>query len=565
MCRLSSLLGVLACLLSACAPPDPPTGIGIGPLIACDDPAEGFDRLNDEAVARGLDFDMDYLADFVAICPSGAGVVAMDFDADGDVDLAFGSYPGFPRLYENDGTGHFSERSTGHPESGRLEVGTPPIESDAGYFGAADLDGDRLPELLLMNLGWAAIAPNLGDFQFGPARDALRVDPVDGLYPRFQTASFGDVDGDGDLDLLLPSVHAAPAPGPGGAGNHDQPGDLWDPWSDYLLRNVGDLEFEVMRELAPRGGVGYSQVAVMTDRDLDGDPDIFVPSEFGFAPGVQPSAFYRNDGAQSGEVVLVDDAPEIGAALRVGAMGIDAADLNGDGRLDYCVSNLGPISCILSDPSGIYVESGAALGLNLPPVSGPEEWMWSAYSLDLADYDNDGNLDLSIVAGPPNREDPFPDHIDMIFQGLPDGSFADRTDDVGFGDPRRHFGLASADFDEDGALDMIVSGSEGRPVLWMNRCTPGSFVDVTLVGPEPNIQGFGAIVRVTAGGRTQLRELFNLRAVGQGPARLHFGLGDAELVDRLEVLWPDGAASVAESLPVRRVLEVTHPDRVASE
>jgi hypothetical protein len=96
----------------------------------------------------------------------------------------------------------------------------------------------------------------------------------------------------------------------------------------------------------------------------------------------------------------------------------------------------------------------------------------------------------------------------------------------------------------------------------MNPCGAEAWVDFDFVGPEANPLGVGVAVTIEAGGRRRTREVYGLRAVGQGPSRLHFGLGDVETVDRVEIRWPDGDLQVADDVPVRRLLTVTHRSRL---
>ena len=395
----------------------------------------------------------------------------------------------------------------------------------------------------MVGAGTAASFPNLGDLQFGPAAAIVFV--TQAPFPRFQTLALGDVDGDGDVDLLLPvvgSVYPDFDDGPAEAG------------ADLLVRNRGEGLFDVVDFLVPDETPGHAQVATFTDRDRDGDLDLLVPSEFGDIS--EPTAFFRNDSGGDWPT-WVNDAPELGADIRPSAMGIDSADLNNDGRIDYCVSSFGPMMCLLSHGEVGYAEGAAALGIEAPEAVAATLYDWSAYSLELADFDNDSWADLAVVAGPPNRAGQLAFQPDVLFQGLPDGTFREATDEVdGFSDPRRHYGAAAADLDGDGSLDLVVGGTEGLPRLWMNRCGAEAWVEIEPVGAGLDPLALGTWVEVEAGGRRQLRELHGPRALGQGPSRLHFGLGEAERVDRLMVGWPDGSVTEATDLPVRGRLRV---------
>jgi hypothetical protein len=138
-----------------------------------------------------------------------------------------------------------------------------------------------------------------------------------------------------------------------------------------LLRELG---VDVVLELETAPDPLYSQLAAFTDRDKDGDADLFLLSEFGGVSGAAPSAFFRNDGLGDDGPVYVNDAEDVGADAWVGGMGFDSLDLNGDDVLDYCIVQFGPIICLASSEVG-YIDTAVAMGLvipELPPDDDPE-------------------------------------------------------------------------------------------------------------------------------------------------------------------------------------------------
>ena len=548
---------LLAGVLVACVgtPEAPSLLLAVRPAAACTDPVVGPLRFTDEAVIRGLDFDQDYTSSWGDLDPAGTALVVSDLDGDGDIDLAFGEFPGFPRVYENDGAGVFTRAETGHVSLAPLGTMEEPGVRRGAYHMAADLDGDTLPEMIVYDAGWIGQARNLGGLRWGMLEVLFEVAPGTDPIPQYQTMTVGDADGDGDLDLFAPAVHAAPrAPGPPPFPFREP---SFNPYPHQLFENL-DGEFVMRDEIVPRAGhPGYCQLASFTDRDGDNDLDLLVASEFGQISGVEPSAFLRNDGGSW--PTWVNDAAERGADLKVAAMGLESADLNGDGRLDYCMSDFGAMPCLVSDGVDDYVEGSLALGLHLPPSPDPPGLWWAGYGLDMGDYDADGAMDLSVVAGPAKRSYDNRRNQDMLFFGDGTGIFVDASEETGFADVRRHFALAAADIDGDGWQDLVISGSEGPPVLWMNHCGDGAWIAVDPAGPPGNREGWGARLTVTAGGRTWVEELLSGRAVGQGPARLHVGLGAAERVDELRITWGDGQESVLQDLPVRATVTVAHP------
>jgi enediyne biosynthesis protein E4 len=559
------LLCVL-CLLGACVSTEPgpsptptpsptpsptPTPAPVGPVDIeladpCESPVDGFLRL--EVGDRGLDQN-NPADDTIRACPwMPGGVVASDLDGDGDHDLLFPEPPGEPVLWV--GGDSFELQPLG------LDLS---ILGDREVLGQAaiDLDGDDLPEILLVGEGFAASFGNLGALTF----DEPELLYFDDEYPIscINSLAVGDIDGDADLDLLLPGLDPIPFD-----GWVPEPQLQWPGTPDLLLLQ-DDGVFTVERELLQSPVAWMSMHALFTDRDDDGDLDIFIGSDRA-RDGRPPASFWRNDGE------LIDDAAEIGADTHACVMGSASRDFDGDGDRDYCLSDLSSRLRCLVNVGGVYVEGADALGLaaDLESVDGwlpAEHGPWSPWSVEAVDLDNDGHVDVATAAGPPPGPGGVADspiaafQPDVLWQGGVSG-FVDRSGDAGYTDPRSHYGLASADLDHDGTRELILGSWGGPVVLWDNPCGAGSWVEVALEGTPRNRQGFGSRVTVEADGLVDVQEVHGLKALAQSPPELHVGLGSANTVDRIEVRWPDGAVSEVLDLPVNARLTIRHPDVV---
>ncbi len=337
--------------------------------------------------------------------------------------------------------------------------------------------------------------------------------------------------------MLLPSHEVwTSEPTPGGPG----PGEQVEGNPDrVLLVDDGSYEDSVVLDNGTRSLV---LAAVFTDYDGDGDQDILMPSDRGL-----PAALWERDGEDWRDV-----APDLGAALDLDAMGVASTDWNGDGQLDYCITDTGPMRCLISGEGG-FVESAAALGL-VPPAS-EASTPTVGWTVELGDLDNDGDLDAfqssgSVFGSPDDPADGFPD---LFWEGRQDGTF-DVRDDMAAAvlvGPRYpdHYGAAMADVDRDGWLDLLVTPDAGAPQLWMNRCGAGRFLSVDLVDSASNSEACGARVELTVGGQTRVREITNMRGQGQGPSLVHFGVGPADAAERLRVVWPDGEVEEQAEVP----------------
>lgn len=527
------MLLLLACAPQATSPPPP----------SCDAPVRGLDRFVDEAGARGLG--ADHAPFWGGETSMGRNVLLEDLDGDGDVDVALGRVEGPPDLYANDGAGRFAAAPPPFPD-------TVDTRGPVGGVGLADLDADGLPDLVFTGAGRIWAARNLGDLAFD-APETLYADEGD-VVPWYVTFSAGDLDGDGDLDLVVPGLDQV-------SSRLDAPADpstIGQPTVTLALENPS-WTVTRLNEDAPT----MAMLAAITDRDGDGDGDVLVSTDRLYSPEwPAKQAFYRNDDGR-----LVDDAAAVGADLYVAGMGLDAVDLNGDGALDYCITDTGPVRCLLSDGEGRYYDGGRALGLE--PAAMADGTVWVGWSIELADLDNDGWLDAVAAGGnelhprmvwpawqdvPPSPYDDAETWADVVWAGGEDG-FEDVTAATRLGDTANHYGLAAADLDGDGWLEVVTAGAAGPPRAWWNRCGDGRWLGVALDGPPGNPAGIGAIVEVTAGGRTVTRQVQALRGFGQAPARLHFGVGDAVSAE-VRVRWPDGTTSGPEAVATRRVVAV---------
>lgn len=537
-----------------------PDEVTLGPEVVCEDPVSGFDRFTEEGLERGLDLVIDPYDEVGGCNYVPSNVSAHDVDGDGDADLLFNRRDGFPHLYLNDGSGQFSEATVDLPV-------TPVYGRAVMAFASVDLDGDSLPEMVVVGEDLVLISTNLGGAQWGPWQVVMD-EPE---YPRVCISSLtvGDVDGDGDLDMALPGLdevlyedHVVP-----GSGE-------WLPTPDRLYLNDNGT-FVSFGEYSPEPG--FSITVAFTDRDDDGDLDLFAGTDRPF-DHYPPMAFLRNDGNDADGPVLVDDAAELEADVRVSAMGLGVHDLNGDGLLDYCMTDLSfQLTCLLSVRDGAYYESAAALGLTVDLTEHPEvddgyedrlanhdfpNTIWVSWGLAMLDLDNDARLDVLATAGPPpDYGSPYTSDIhgfqpDWIWQGT-DNGFETRINETGFMSTVWSYGIATADFDGDGYRDFVLGPSEGNPAFWSNACGTDSWLEVELVGKGDNAEAYGARVEFTANGETQVQEMHNLQAVSQSVSRLHFGLGQATSGE-LTVRFVDGS-TVTATVPANRLVTVAQP------
>jgi hypothetical protein len=510
----------------------------------CETPVEQFARFSEEGVLRGLTDVIPSTEREEGGKPIGRGgsVVASDLDADGDVDLLFHPFLSDPLVYINDGTGHFSSSNAIFVNDSGLYMG------GVNAAAATDLNGDFVPEILVASAGYAGIYWSDGNAWL-PMETLHRDDRPTGILPTefasYLSLSLGDIDGDNDLDLVLP--------GTGSLGDNVDSNQSGGP--DRLLENKEE-GFELMIDLINDGEGSRTMVALFTDQNVDGNMDLFVPADGGY-----PSALWVNQGKnEDGVLTWKNTADALHADLEMAAMGIDSADLNEDGRLDYCISDRARPRCLLSAPDGTFYEAGQSMGVT-PEEPANDRFTTTGWSIDFADLDNDGFLDLFQSSGPEGEalELGLKNYPDLVWRGLGGTQFQDVTLESGIGSTDDHYGHAIADFDGNGWLDVVVAGPMLQPRLFMAACGSANWLSLDLVGPANNTEAIGARVVARLSQRSDMREISSLRAQGQNPSLLHYGLGSSDTLEKLTVHWPDGNVETLQDLSANHHYTLLHP------
>jgi hypothetical protein len=471
------------------------------------------------------------------------GIGLADFDGNGAVDIYFtGGGGDHDTLFLNDGTGHFTDRSE--------EWGLTIIDLSCGV-GVGDLDNDGWTDVVVASAGDASIrggSPgnyrlyrNIGGTRFEDVAASAGVDmvaPGSLQHPTF--ACTGDFNADGLLDLLY-GAWQVPAEG------------------NRLYLNNGDGTF---LDVTDSMGFGHhlhlarSFSASVTDMDGDLHPDILWVADF------NRSRYFRNNG----DGTFSNVCPENGTGLDQTAMGSVVLDVNLDGRLDWFVSaiwyhqnpeeyNGNTLYMQMSDHE--FVNIAAPFGLL------DSGWSWSTVAADL---DQDGLQE--IVIGNGSRYPDFIDEPEYVFrQEHVGGTFYNVTSDSGLELACQATSNAAFDMDGDGDLDLVFICNKGLAHLYRNDSpNQGNWLQVTLAGdPENRIPngGFNSRVEVRIGSVRQTRYLDGKPSYGaSGPQALHFGLGEASIIDELTVRWINGEVTTLHDVAPNRVLRIVPPGMI---
>ena len=512
---------------------------------------------------------------------TGTGVAAFDFDADGDLDLFFPQGRAdsdarrgtdaddasggdcAARLYRNLGHRRFQECAA--------EVGL--VARGYGFGALAfDYDGDRDDDLLVTNFGPDQLFRNDG----GRFTDVTAEHPgLEGAPDGWTTgAAAADVDRDGDLDLyvcnyirhdkaelqakgLCQYLGACRVPcGPIGL----------DPQRSIFFRNGGAPGFRLVPDTAAAGlemPPAYGFQPVFTDIDDDGDADLFVSNDS------LPNHLFVNDGSgHFSESALLAGVATGPAGQLLSGMGVASGDLDGDSLPEIYVTNFS------TQQNSLYVNQSRAVGRlwfdeqSVRAGCGHPTWFPLSWGCDLADFDDDGWLDIFVANGHvyPQVDSCAPtdivyDETNQLFRGLPGERprFEDASATSGepFTVAGPHRGSAAADLDEDGDLDLVIVRLDETPLLAWNETAPRGHWLSVLPELADGRRAIGAKVVAEAGGRRWVGETrAGSSFLSSEDPRVHIGLGGLAVVDRLSVRFPDGATWSATGVTADRHLVV---------
>lgn len=528
----------------------------------------------------------------------GGGVAAGDINNDGLVDLYFTGNQVSNKLYLNKGNLHFEDITE------KAGVGG----DDRWYTGVtmADVNDDGLLDIYCSVSG-----------KFPPFNNQLFVNNGDGTFTE-QAEKYGisdkgnsiqstffDYDKDGDLDLYVGNYPPANFNSPNAYYLHKMKNHTYEE-VDHLYRNDGDTFTDVSVQ-AGIAKYGLTLGTTVGDLNNDGWPDIYISNDFS-----TPDYLYLNNGDGTFKDVLRQST----AHTAFYGMGVDVADVNNDGNLDLYqpdmdshINRRQKANMVSMNPelfwstvrSGFHYQymhnclqlnSGVFFN-NIPYFNNVSrmagvsstDWTWGGL---FADFDNDGHKDLFVSNGT-RREVSNHDYFDdlegkrneflklslsipsermdnFMFKNNGDMTFAKVNDDWNIKFEGFSTGAIYADLDNDGDLEVVTNNLDDKASIFKNKSSAiNNYVTLQFKGEEGNKFGLGTRVYVTVDDKTQLQELTLSRGFQSAVApQLYFGVGGAEKIDQIKIVWDDGKEQLMRNVDANQMLTLKYKDAVAS-
>jgi hypothetical protein len=496
------------------------------------------------------------------------GVAVFDYDNDGYLDIFFTNGAAVPslektdssysnRLFHNNGDGTFTDVTA--------KAGLAGVGYSMGA-AAADYDNDGFVDLYVTGVNRNQLFHNNGD---GTFTDVTAKAGVTGIDPKLGklwsvTAGWFDYNNDGLLDLLVVNylnydVKTAASCNVQGIPTYCSPNDFQGT-PNILYRNNGDGTFtdvSIPSHIAQYLGKGMG--VAFADYDHDGYADIFLSND------TFPNFLLHNNH----DGTFTDVAMAAGVAYNengktVAGMGTDFRDLDNDGKPDIFHT------AMFGDTFPLYKNTGDGQFEDVTSASGltPLTSRLTAWGTGAFDFDNDGYKDLFTANAAILDNSLEVEHrpyaiANSLFRNRGNLTFEDLSAKAGptFTIPAAHRGAAFGDFNNDGKIDVVVNVLNGPPELFMNRSADHNhWILLKLVGVADNRDGLGTQIKITTAHGTQYNEATTAVSYNSSSdKRVHFGLGDDAIIDKIELAWPTGRKQVLTHIKADQILTITEP------
>ena len=483
----------------------------------------------------------------------GGGAAFLDYNQDGFIDIFVCSgtwVEGFSktkptalnhhnRLYKNLKNGTFREMSR--------EAG---LDSPLYSMGitVGDFNNDGFPDIFLSNYGLNTLYENKGD---GTFKNITETAGVGGGNKSSVGAVWLDYDNDGLLDLYVGnylnydpdySYYYAPDGFPGPLA--------YDSQKDLLYKNNGNSTFkDVTEQMGIIDIDGRAMGVGAADYDDDGFVDIYVANDH------TVNYLWHNDQGQG----FTDKGTLSGTGFSQAgeatvSMSVDFADYNHDELLDIFISDDNYCSLYENLGEGIFKDNSYASGISM--ASG----QFVGWSSSFLDYDNDGDADIFKANGELKH---LYGQEDQLFDNEGGGKFKDNSLELSpyFREENVGRGACIGDYDNDGDLDIYIVNLNGKgKFLRNNMGSQSNWIMLDLTGTSSNRDGIGCRIKITADEQVQTAQKKSTTGyLSQNDSRVHLGLANAQIIDKIEIKWPSGKYQFLENVEVNQILKIKEP------
>jgi hypothetical protein len=465
----------------------------------------------------------------------GMGIAAADYNNDGFMDIYFVSFgPNNPNmrgsanaLFKNNGDGTFTDVAKEAGVEGLIDTTVIPQNRMIENYGASwgDFDNDGDVDLFLTNKGVDQLYENMGDGTFTNISHSAGVDKI--IRDSASSVWF-DYDNDGDLDLYVC-----------GYGEYG----LVVSSDNIMYRNNGDATFTDVTAESGLREPGYTFVTMVFDANGDRWPDLYCNNDFG------NNYFYVNNG----DGTFTEQTRKFGLENDGESMGITLGDFDNNGLFDIYFSNMTQTMGNSRDgqwnPLFSQITPGLFQDVSIEAGVGFADWGWG---VEFFDFDLDTDLDIYVVNGF-GRDESY----NRFFRNNGNKTFEEYGQQSGADSKNVARGLCIADFNNDGRLDIFVANEERiAPEFYLNTWQPGNYIKMNLIGTTSNRDARGAVVRLLVNGRNYCRPNDGVELYGQSKTPIHFGLGNAQLIQTLTVVWPSGTIQEFKGIPANQTITI---------
>ncbi len=473
----------------------------------------------------------------------GNGVAVADYDQDGDLDIFMVAHPSFDpldeitwnRFFENNGDGTFDDVTiqAGFDEQ-YVNTGDPATTGEKMGVAWGDYDNDGFPDLFLTNSREDQLYHNQGDGTFVDVTEQAGVAGCNDCYS--SSGLWWDPDIDGDLDLYVSNLKGA----------------------NTMFQNQGDGSFVDITEQSGLAGFGITWASVPLDVGKEGFLDLYTIND------TQENQFFENREVD----ISFNEASQAYRLNDEGAgMGVTIGDYNNDGLFDIYLTNI-----FNHHPNPLYTNLGTRRFQDDAAEMGVADTGWG-WGTKFFDCDHDGDEDLYAVNGVEQKayiEGVEQQDVSNFFfkNQLMEGTegFSDWSVASGTNGEAKSRGLEVFDYDDDGDLDLVVANILESSFLYRNELIKESqpesanWIKIWLEGTTSNRDAIGTEVKVTLNGVSFYRWHHGAGFLSQSLKPVHFGLGSAQVIDKIQITWPGGEVEAVYNVPVNQTMRLMEGD-----